>query len=204
MKRAWLIPAGLILALTGAGGAAAQQITIDNSTSHVTALGSNLTPAAGQSSCTMSPSLAAAVATAYPNGGLSVSGFDGATCTGNVIPTPAPPTPTPLPTSTTLLPGANAGAGATVTTVPGAQSDRFSGALRVTTGAVPTAGAMIVVTYPQAFSRPARVFLQPINSAASGILDWYPSGQTATGVTINIANPPTPATAYDVEYEVVP
>lgn len=138
----------LLAALLGSTPVRAQQITRDDASGMVTGLGSNLTPKAGETTCTMAPALAATVAADQPNGGLVAQQFSPTPCTAaTVIVTPAPPTPTatPIP-NVTISVGAAAGTGATFSVAAG--SNLMRGAILVTAGTSPSVGTVLTITFP--------------------------------------------------------
>lgn len=162
----------------------AQQIKRDDTTGLVTSIGSNLTPAAGETVCTMSPNLAATVTANQPNGGLVLQQFSPTPCVAaTVIATPPAATPTPTVTSVPnpiISLGASAGTGASFSLVAGSNLQR--GAISITAGTSPSLGTILSITFP---AGAPYVQLQAIgdNAAASGI---YLRSLTSTVATVGV------------------
>lgn len=189
-----------ILTLGVGGLAQAQIISVNNSTGQVAQLGANVTPQAGETACTMDPTLAAQVASNQPNGGLAVQQFSPTPCTGTIVATPAPATPTPTatpPANPTIAVGAAAGTGATFSLANGSNLQR--GAILVTAGTSPSLGTVLSITFP---GGAPYVQIQPIgdNAAASGT---YLRGLTSTVATVGVRAVMTAGQIYTIGYLLV-
>jgi hypothetical protein len=144
-------------------------------------------------------------ALATPNGGISTQATPdtGGNCNGATF--TLAPTPTPGPTAATLAAGANAGSGAAAPSCVAGLTppcNMQTGDLTITTGTSPTAGAMIVVTFPYALTGKPLPIVHAANAAAASCLPYVADTSiSTTGLTISCATAPGAATALHFYYE---